>query len=110
MTSRVATVLKPHTRDLGGFQVQRIAERLDELRFSKSRHAFEQRMAAGENRHQDVVDDIAVTHDDLGNFSLKQANSRSQLIEHRGGILLDDGRRRQGRGKRGFVERILGRG
>jgi hypothetical protein len=49
--------------------VQCIAQRLDEFSLAQTRNAFENHVAARKNRHQDIVDDVAVTDDNLGDFS-----------------------------------------
>ena len=46
-------------------QVQRLGQRADQQRLGQPRHAFQQRVAAGEHRHQHLLDHFALTDDDL---------------------------------------------
>ena len=43
---------------------QHLAERLDELGLGEARHADEQRMAAAEQRHERLLDDLLLAEDD----------------------------------------------
>ena len=46
-------------------QLETLRQRLDEERLAEARHALEQHVAAREHADEDVVDDLAVTDDDL---------------------------------------------
>src|SRR5205823_14488593 len=64
------------TRDVGGHQIRRelnsrelqmhyIGKRGHEFRLSQSRDAFQQYVSAGEQTHDDAIDNLAVTDDDF---------------------------------------------
>ena len=46
-------------------EVEDLGERLDEQRLGETRHAGDQAVAAGEERHQHLVDDLVLADDDL---------------------------------------------
>ena len=46
-------------------QMQRAGQRADQQRLGQARHAFQQRMAAGEHRDQHLLDHFALADDDL---------------------------------------------
>ena len=81
--------------DSRGLQMQRIAQGLDQLRLAQSRNAFEQDVAARKDGHQDIVDNVAVPDDNLGDlsadaleFALKGLQVLLiQLRDHRTGII-----------------------
>ena len=54
--------------DTGGPEMQRIAERLHQLGLAEPGHAFQKDMPLAENGHQDVVDQVGITDNDLRNF------------------------------------------
>jgi hypothetical protein len=49
-------------------QVQRLGKRADEQRFGQAGDTFQQCVAAGEHRHQHLLDDFALPDDDFGKF------------------------------------------
>ena len=62
-------------------QVQRLRQRLDEQRLGEARHADQQHVAAGENRGDQVVDDIELA-DDASRDLVGEALSRlRELLE-----------------------------
>ena len=52
-------------------QVQRLGERADQQRLAQPGHAFEQRVAAGEQAGQHAVDDLVVADDHLADLRLQ---------------------------------------
>ena len=46
-------------------EVEDLGERLDQQRLGQARHAGDQAMAAGEQRDQDLFDDLVLADDDL---------------------------------------------
>jgi hypothetical protein len=62
-------------------QMERVAERLDELRLAESRHAFKQDMSPREHSHQHIVDDVPVANDDLGDLSMDSLELTSEGLQ-----------------------------
>ena len=56
--------------DTGKLQVHDVAQRGNQLRFSQPRHAFQKNVSAGEQTHDDAIDDFAVADDDLARLRL----------------------------------------
>ena len=54
--------------DAAEMQVERIGERAHQGGFAKPGHAFEQRMASGENADQNVANDLGLPDHDLADF------------------------------------------
>jgi hypothetical protein len=62
-------------------QVQRLRHRLHQERFRESRHAYEQDVAAGEQRRDQVVHNLVLSNDPSPNL-LDQRRARArQLLE-----------------------------
>ena len=49
--------------------MQRVTQRLHELRLAQPRNTLEQDVTARKDRHQHIVDDVAVSDDNLGDLS-----------------------------------------
>ena len=57
-------------RELDTFEIeiQNVRQRANEQRLREARHARDQAVTAGEERHQHVVDDIVLSDDNLSQF------------------------------------------
>ncbi len=57
-------------RELDAFeaQVRGLGQRADQQRLGQARHAFQKRVAAGEDRDQDLLDDVALADDHFCQF------------------------------------------
>src|SRR6185295_7510067 len=67
--------------DSRGLQMQGVAQRLHKLRFAQSRNTFENDVASREDCHEDIVDDAAVTDDDLGDLSAHAVEFALKRVE-----------------------------
>ena len=69
-------------RELHAAEIQRhqIRERVNEQRFRQARHAHEERMAAGENARQELLDDRVLPDDDLPEFRADAPVEFAELI------------------------------
>jgi len=61
-------------------QMKSVAQRLNKFRLSKARNPLEEDMTLAENCHQDVIDQIRIADDDLGNFLMNAAEIRFEKI------------------------------
>jgi hypothetical protein len=63
-----------------GVEPERGAERFDELRLRQTRHADQERMAAGQDRHQRIFDDALLAEDDRADRVARGADARRHLF------------------------------
>ena len=61
--------------------VENPGQRADHQRFGQARHAFQQAMAAGENRGEQLLDHVALADDDLLQFLLHQLAMLAEFLQ-----------------------------
>ena len=81
-------------------QVQRAAERADHQRLGQPRHAFQQAMAAAEERDQQLLDHLVLADDDLAQLLEDSFAGVAQLAD--GGRIVECSK--HGRSSRGFLD------
>ncbi len=78
--------------DVGGHQVGReldavevraehVGERADEQRLGDAGHAFDERVLAGEDRDERLIDDLLLADDDLADFRAGGGQQALELVE-----------------------------
>src|SRR5439155_17378927 len=60
--------------------MQRVAQRLNQLRLAKTGHSFQKNVSSSQNGHQDVVDDVGIADDDLRDLLMHPAEFRLEGI------------------------------
>ena len=67
-------------------QVQNLRDGLDEQRLGKTRHACNQTVTAGEQRHQDLIDHVVLADDDLPDLREDSRAARGDAIGDLGDV------------------------